>query len=91
MVNQVSLAARLDTAASAELRSTLHAAAGEDLILDGSAVEMIGGACLELLLCAGVIWSRAGHAITLENASNQMIDDLGRFGLTPNNLLEYAA
>ncbi|MGR3511896.1 MAG: STAS domain-containing protein [Paracoccaceae bacterium] len=91
MVKQVSLAPKLDTAASAELRKTLIAAVGDDVVLDATAVEMVGAACLELLLSAGAIWARSDHTITLENASSQMADDLGRFGLTPDSLLEYAA
>lgn len=91
MVKQVSLAPKLDTAASADLLKSLADAQGEDLVLDAAAVEMIGGSCLEILLSAGAIWAAAGHAISLENASPQMTDDLGRFGLNPESLLEYAA
>ncbi|MEM6388047.1 MAG: STAS domain-containing protein [Pseudomonadota bacterium] len=91
MVKQVTLSPKLDTAATAELRKNLLSAKDEDLVLDASSVEMIGGACLELLLSAGVLWKKAGHSITLENPSDQMADDLGRFGLTPDTLLEYAA
>lgn len=91
MVKQVSLAPKLDTAASADLLKSLTDAQGEDVVLDAAAVEMIGGNCLEILLSAGAIWKAAGQMITLENASPQMTDDLGRFGLTPETVLEYAA
>ncbi|MEL7151570.1 MAG: STAS domain-containing protein [Pseudomonadota bacterium] len=91
MVKKVSLAPKLDTAASADLRKALVDAQGDDLVLDASAVEMIGGQCLELLLTASVLWQQAGHSLTLENTSEQMTDDLSRFGITPDGLMEYAA
>ena len=91
MVKKVSLAPKLDTAASAALGTTLIEAQGDDLVLDGSAVQMIGGQCLELLLTAAVIWKRSGHTIELENLSDEMTDDLGRFGVTPDQLLECVA
>jgi chemotaxis protein CheX len=90
MVKRVPLAAKLDTAASAELRETLISAGDEDIVLEAGAVEMLGGACVELLLTASVLWRKAGQAMTLENVSPQMADDLGRFGLTPETLLEFA-
>ncbi len=91
MVTRVVLAPKLDTAASAELCKSLQAAKDDDLILEAGAVEMIGALCLELLLSAGVLWTQAGHSISLENPSQPMSDDLGHFGLTPDTLLEYAA
>lgn len=91
MVNEVPLAAKLDTAASAELRASLQAVKDGNVILDASAVEMIGGMCLEILMTAGVIWKSAGHEITLQNPSQQMTEDLARFGLTADTLLEYSA
>ena len=90
MVIRVPLAAKLDTAASAELRDRLISAKNDDIVLEAGAVEMLGGACAELLLSAGVLWRKTGHAITLENVSPQMADDLGRFGLSPETLLEFA-
>ncbi len=91
MVTQVALAPKLDTAASADLRKALVAAKDDDVVLDASAVEMVGALCLELLMSAGVLWPKAGHTISIENTSPQMTDDLGRFGLTPDTLLEYAS
>jgi anti-anti-sigma regulatory factor len=81
----------MDTAASVELRAKLVAAANEDIVFDGAAVEMIGAQCLELLMSCGVIWNKADRSISIENVSPQMLDDLSRFGLTPDTLLEYAA
>lgn len=85
------LAAKLDTNATTELRDALVAAQDEDVVVDGGAVQMIGGACVELLLSAAAVWRAAGHGFCLENPSSQMLDDLGTLGLTPDSFLENAA
>lgn len=91
MAKRVTLVPRLDTAASEWLRDEILSAAGEDLIFDGAAVEQLGGLCLEILMSAGVLWPNAGRSASLENPSTQMVDDLGRYGLAPDTLLENAA
>ncbi len=91
MVKRVALAPKLDTAAAAELRNSLVDAQGDDIVLDGSAVEMIGALCIETLMSVAAIWSASGRSVTIEAASPQMIDDLSRLGLSTETLLEYAA
>ncbi len=91
MAKTVSLAPKLDTSATTLLRDELLAAADQDLILDGANVEQLGGQSLELLMSIGVLWKKAGKSVSLENASPQMIDDLKRYGLAPDTLLEFAA
>lgn len=90
MAKQVSLPPKLDTAAAAVLRTELENAAGDNIAFDGSGVEQLGAACLEMLLSAVVLWRQAGHAITFENLSETMTQDLRIFGLTPDCLAEYA-
>lgn len=82
MARQVVLDAKLDSAAAEPLREALLAAQGDDISLIGSGVEQLGGLCLELLICARHLWAAAGKTVTLEAPSEQMIDDLGRFGLS---------
>ena len=91
MAKLLSLATKLDTAATAKLRSDLEAASAEDIVFDGSQVEQMGALAVELLLSAVVLWRKAGQTISFENTSKQMIDDLGRMGLTPETLQEYVA
>ena len=83
MAKRVILDPKLDTAAGAALREELLGAVGEDIVLDGSGVSLLGSNCLELMLGVAVIWRRDGHSLTIENASAQMIENLDRFGLTP--------
>ncbi len=91
MAKTVGLAAKLDTAAAMALRDELAKAQGADLVLDGSQVELLGGLCLELLLSACAHWRRSGHDVTFENVSQNMINDLSHYGLSPEKLLELPA
>ena len=86
MAKMVVLDAKLDSAAAEPLRETLLAAQGDDITLDGSGVEQLGGLCLELLMSVRHLWATAGNSVTLNAPSEQMIDDLGRFGLTETDL-----
>ncbi len=91
MVKRVALASKLDTAAATELRKSLIEAQGEDIVLEGAEVKMIGALCVEALMSVAAVWKSAGQSVTIEDPSPEMIDDLGRLGLTPDTLLEYAA
>lgn len=90
MVKKIALVPKLDTSAEPQLRRTLVKAQGSDIVIDGSSVEMIGARCVETLLSAASIWSASDLGFTIVNASPQMTEDLGRFGLAPNSLLECA-
>lgn len=91
MVKELPLAAKLDTSAAAELRASLQAVEHDDVVLDASSVEMIGGMCLEVLLTAAAHWKTAGHKIAIQDVSPQMSEDLAWFGLSADTLLEYTA
>lgn len=91
MAKQVSLGSKLDTASTTALRDEILGAQGEDLVFDGSQVEQLGGLTLELLISVGALWRKSGQSVTLDNPSEQLVDDLKRLGLTPDTLLEFAA
>lgn len=65
------LAAILDTAAAGPLRGALRQAidGGAPLILDGSGVERIGQACLQVLLAGKAAAEGQGLAFAIEAAS----------------------
>ncbi len=86
MATKVVLDAKLDSAAAEPLRDALLAAQGDDITLNGSGVEQLGALCLELLMSVRHLWGVAGKTVTLQTPSEQMIDDLGRFGLTEADL-----
>lgn len=91
MAKQVTLDAKLDSAVAPDLGRRLIAAKDEDVALDGSQVEQLGALCLEVLMSARHLWSAAGHAFTLQAPSDRMVDDLARFGLTPEDFAGDAA
>lgn len=86
MVRRVILNERLDSAAADGLRNDLAEATGGDVALDASAVAVLGGLCLELLMCARQVWSDAGRRFTVENASQAFAQDLALLGLTLDQL-----
>lgn len=81
MAKQVTLAARLDGAASPALVAELTTHKGEDIELDGSQVEMIGALCLEALLSIRHLWATEGYAVRFGTVSENLAENLGRFGL----------
>ncbi|NNE89895.1 MAG: STAS domain-containing protein [Silicimonas sp.] len=86
MAKRLVLDAKLDTSGANELRSELVAAHGEDLIIDASQVEFLGALCTELLLSARHLWQQQKTRLTIENASNALIDNLERMGLSLDDI-----
>ena len=86
MVNRLILGKRLDSAAALQLRDDLAGFEGRTLTLDASKVDLLGGLCLELLLVARQIWTRAGHTFSVENPSQGFTEHLARLGLLPEDL-----
>lgn len=63
------LAPALDLTAAAPLRAELQSRRGQDLEVDGAAVERLGGLCLQVLLAADAAWAEDGHAFRVINPS----------------------
>lgn len=83
MVKTLNLIERLDSLAATDLRNQIAAAEGEDIALNAARVAFLGGLCLELLMCARQIWAASGKAFTIESPSDAFVENLSRFGLTP--------
>ncbi len=81
MANELILETRLDSAAAEGLRARLVAHQGDDLALDASNVEVIGGLCLEVILSAQHHWKTAGHSFSFSAHSANFHENLARFGL----------
>ena len=60
---------------------------GEDLVLDGAHVDMLGGLCAELLLSARHLWQLQQMSPSIENASIALIDNLKRLGLSLDDVM----
>lgn len=76
----VALPAILDIQAAEALRVQLLGARGQPLTIDGSAVERLGGLCLQVLLSARRTWAADGHRLAVDPASEAFTDQWNAFG-----------
>jgi chemotaxis protein CheX len=74
------LPAVLDIQSAEALRVQLLGARGGPLTLDGSAVERLGGLCLQVLLSARRTWVADGHSLVVDPASEAFTDQWNAFG-----------
>ena len=77
------LPARLDLSASTALAS--------DLTLDAGEVTQIGALCTQVIAAAAISLRENGHSLTLANAPDRVVDQLGNLGFTPESLAEVGA
>ena len=63
------LPAILDLAAARPLHDALTAQRGQQLDVDASAVERMGGLCLQVLIAAQRAWESDGRAFAITDAS----------------------
>ena len=70
----------LDLNAAGPLADTLLKHSGEDLILDGSKVQRLGASCLQVLLAAARTWASEGAALSLDNPTPRLVEDLRLLG-----------
>ena len=68
------LASTLDLAAAAPLCAELRAARGKPIEIDASAVDRLGGLCLQVLLAAQRAWRAEGVPFSLINPSQPFAD-----------------
>lgn len=69
---EISLGKTLDLSAAKRLWSEFGEARGNALTLDGSAVERMGGLCLQVLLAARTAWQADGHAFDIAKPSDAL-------------------
>lgn len=67
----------LDLSAAGPLWFDLCAVRGQAVALDASAVERIGGLCLQVLLAAKAQWQADGVEFSIDNPSQSFLDGLG--------------
>lgn len=72
----LALSSVLDLNAAAPLRSLILMHRGQDLDLDATDVERIGGLCLQVLLAAGQTWAADRRTIRIINISEPCQDAL---------------
>jgi len=70
----------LDLKAAAPLQATLLARRGQAVELDASAVQRLGGLCLQVLLSAHRTWLEDGASLTFAARSEAFDNALRQFG-----------
>ena len=74
------LPAVLDLKAAAQLKADLAGLRGQPATLDASAVQRLGGLCLQVLLAARKYWLESGHMLTISTRSEAFDEGLRLFG-----------
>jgi chemotaxis protein CheX len=80
MSEPLSLAPILDLNAAGPLAEALTERRGQALVLDGSAVQRLGGPCLQVLLSAKATWDADGQSLTLAAPSPEFTAALALMG-----------
>ena len=70
----------LDVVAATALTAELLAMRGRPATLDGSAVQRIGGLCLQVLLAAREAWRSDACSFRIESSSERLVTCLGQMG-----------
>ncbi len=78
----VVLAPVLDLPAAGPLAAALLERRGAPLVIDASAVERLGGQCLQVLLAAHATWHCDGKAFRINPAATAFTDAVSGFGAT---------
>ena len=86
MAALLALPAVLDLRAAEPLKAQLLAVRGQETALDASAVERLGGLCLQVLLSALQTWRADGQALTFVNVSEAFASQWGAFGASASDL-----
>ncbi len=80
MPHTAHLCPALDLTAAAPLAAELLQHRGAPLAVDGSAVERLGGQCLQVLLAARATWQADGHEFQVVAPSPALVETLGLLG-----------
>ena len=86
MSTLIALPAVLDLRAADPLKAQLLAVRGQETALDASAVERLGGLCLQVLLSALATWRADGQSLTFINVSEAFASQWSAFGASTADL-----
>ena len=87
----VFLAPMLDVRAAEPLKDALVAVEGDEIVLDGSSVDTLGGLCLQVLLSAARSFAAQGRRLSIDNPSSNLTAGFELFGLCVDDLQVAAA
>lgn len=80
MSTTITLPPVLDILHAESLRTELLAARGQAVAIDGSAVERLGGLCLQVLLSAQQTWAGDSQSMTFASVSESFVNQWTAFG-----------
>ena len=86
MSTLIALPAVLDLRAADPLKAQLLAVRGQEASLDASAVERLGGLCLQVLLSAIQTWRADGQALTFINVTEAFASQWSALGASASDL-----
>lgn len=78
----------LDLRAATPLAAQLLTLRGEEVILDASAVQRLGGQCLQILLSAKATWELEGAELRVVDPSPGFVEGLQLLGIQSKQLLD---
>ncbi|MBY5974105.1 STAS domain-containing protein [Pseudooceanicola marinus] len=88
MTEPLVLQPKLDLPAAAPLAEALRGRLDGDVVLDGSQVTQVGALCLQVMLSAATSLRSKGHAMSLTNLSDKVVEQLAQMGFSPETLAE---
>jgi len=83
----IELPEQLDMPVAAQLAQSFAALVGEPLAVDGARVQRLGASCAQVMLAAARTWKSEGDALSLQNPSPRLLEDLNLLGLEPATFL----
>ena len=85
---RIELAPILDLNAASPLVGEFLSHRGEEVIVDASRVQRLGGQCLQVLLSAAMTWKADETPLAVVNPSPDFIEWLRRLGLSPADFID---
>ncbi|WP_409019036.1 STAS domain-containing protein [Brevundimonas vesicularis] len=86
MTSEISLSSVLDLRAAMPLKAEILAVRGQAVMLDGSAVQRLGGLCFQVLLAAIRTWREDGQSLTFVNVSEAFAAQWSALGASVSDL-----
>jgi len=88
MNKSIILHSKLDLPAAGPFAKSILGLGDGDIVLDAKDVSQIGALCVQVILAAATSAKKAGHALSLINANDRILDQISHFGLTPESIAE---
>ncbi|MEM9170304.1 MAG: STAS domain-containing protein [Pseudomonadota bacterium] len=80
--DRIALASILDLRAAAPLADAFIARRGQNVTVDASGVERVGGQCAQVLVSAAKTWTADGATLTVDAPSAAFSENLETMGLS---------